>query len=171
MHANAVTITKFYTAFAQLDADTMAQCYAEEARFEDEAFALNGKSEVMGMWRMLTETTRSKGLDAWRLEFSAVQADATTGSAHWDAHYRFSATGRLVLNRIDARFTFNEQGLIAAHRDRFNFWDWSRQALGVPGLLLGWTPFLRSKVRQQAASNLQRFLESRKAGKALNAPP
>ena len=28
----------------------------------------------------------------------------TTGRAHWDAHYRFSATGRLVLNRIDAAF-------------------------------------------------------------------
>jgi ketosteroid isomerase-like protein len=28
MHPNADTITKFYAAFARLDADTMAQCYA-----------------------------------------------------------------------------------------------------------------------------------------------
>ncbi len=162
MHPNALTITKFYTAFAELEADGMAQCYADDATFEDEVFTLNGKTEVMGMWRMLVETTRSKGMDAWRLEFSDVSANATSGQAHWDAHYRFSATGRMVLNRIDAQFTFNAQGLIVTHRDRFNFWSWSSQALGAPGLLLGWSPFLRNKVRQQAAGNLQKFMANRK---------
>jgi hypothetical protein len=64
-----------------------------------------------------------------------------------------------VLNRIDASFTFNAQGLILTHRDRFDFWAWSRQALGAPGLLLGWTPFLRNKVKQQAGNNLRKFME------------
>ena len=54
--------------------------------------------------------------------------------------------------------TFGGNSLITTHRDRFNFWTWSRQALGAPGLLLGWSPYLRNKVRAQAASNLQRFL-------------
>ncbi|MBC7438095.1 MAG: nuclear transport factor 2 family protein, partial [Bdellovibrionales bacterium] len=53
------------------------------------------------------------------------------------------------------------QGLIATHRDRFDFWAWSRQALGTPGLLLGWTPMLRNKVRTTAASNLKKYLASR----------
>ncbi|MDB5894551.1 MAG: snoaL-like protein, partial [Rhodoferax sp.] len=35
---------------------------------------------------------------------------------------------------------------------------WSRQALGAPGMLLGWTPMLRNKVRAQAAANLRKFL-------------
>ena len=61
-------------------------------------------------------------------------------------------------NKIDAAFTFDGNGLIATHRDRFDFWAWSRQALGTPGLLLGWSPFLRNKVRATAAGNLQRFL-------------
>ena len=94
----------------------------------------------------------------WKLESSGLQADATTGQAHWEAHYRFSATGRLVHNRIDVTFSFNPAGLIVNHVDHFNFWRWSRQALGTPGLLLGWTPFLRTKVRRQAAANLQKFL-------------
>lgn len=162
MQANALTITKFYTAFAQLDGDGMDQCYADGVAFEDEVFTLQGKAQTMGMWRMLIETTRAKGMDAWRLEFSDVVADTTTGAAHWDAHYRFSATGRMVLNRIDAQFTFDNQGLIITHRDRFNFWSWSSQALGAPGLLLGWSPFLRNKVRQQAAGNLQKFMAGRK---------
>lgn len=163
MQPNALTITKFYTGFAQLDTHSMAQCYAEHATFDDEAFSLRGKADIMGMWRMLAQATRAKGMDAWRLEFCDVQADASRGQAHWDAHYRFSATGRLVHNRIDACFTFNEQHLITTHRDRFNFWDWSRQALGTPGLLLGWTPFLRHQVQQQAASNLARFVTQEKS--------
>ena len=87
-----------------------------------------------------------------------VQADERSGSAHWDAHYRFSATGRIVDNSIDARFTFTPDGLIATHRDSFPFWTWSRQALGAPGLLLGWTPALRKKVRATAAANLATYL-------------
>ena len=162
MHPNAATITKFYTAFSKLDADTMSACYANDAIFEDEVFTLRGKEEVMGMWRMLTDATRSKGMDAWKLEFSGIEANASEGRAHWDAHYRFSATGRLVLNHIDAQLTFNPQGLISAHRDRFDFWSWSRQALGTPGWLLGWAPVLRNKVRQQASTNLKKFIANRK---------
>ena len=161
MHPNEKTLHKFYTAFAGLDADTMATCYADDVVFDDEVFSLRGKREVTGMWGMLCDATRTKARDAWKLEFSGIEADGTTGKAHWDAHYRFSATGRNVLNRIDASFSFNPQGLIATHRDRFDFWAWSRQALGTPGLLLGWTPMLRNKVRTTAASNLKKYLASR----------
>ena len=158
MHPNAQTLTMFYTAFAALDPDAMATCYADDVAFDDEVFSLRGKAEVMGMWRMLCEATRAKGRDVWKLEFSAIEADAAQGHAHWDAHYRFGATGRMVLNHINGVFSFNPQGQITRHRDRFNFWSWSRQALGTPGLLLGWTPFLRNKVRAQALVNLRRFL-------------
>ncbi|MRD49210.1 nuclear transport factor 2 family protein [Caenimonas koreensis] len=158
MHPNQQTIETFYRAFAQLDADTMATCYADNATFQDEVFTLNGKREVMGMWRMLVEATKAKGADVWSLKFSDVSADATTGHAHWDAHYRFSATGRIVDNSIDAKFEFDPQGKIVKHIDSFDLWKWSRQALGAPGLLLGWTPVIRSKVKKTAAANLQKFM-------------
>jgi hypothetical protein len=149
------TITRFYAAFAKLDSDTMQACYAPDARFDDEVFSLQGQRQVGGMWRMLCETTKAKGAAHWKLEVSQI----TEHSAHWDAHYLFSATGRQVLNKIDASFEFNADGLIVKHRDRFDFWAWSRQALGTPGLLLGWSPMLRNKVRATAAGNLKRFLE------------
>ena len=57
------------------------------------------------------------------------------------------------------RFEFNPAGQIVRHKDRFDFWRWSRQALGAPGVLLGWTPVIRNKVRGQAAANLRKFLE------------
>ena len=155
---NEDTIQRLYQAFARLDADTMASCYAPDARFDDEAFSLRGAREVGGMWKMLCEATRAKGADVWKLSWRDVQADGSTGRAHWDAHYRFSATGRIVDNSIDSEFTFTPEGLIATQRDRFDFWTWSRQALGAPGLLLGWTPMLRNKVRAGAAKNLGTYL-------------
>lgn len=158
MNLNELTLTKFYTSFSALDADTMASCYAENATFNDPAFSLKGRREIGGMWRMLCSTTQAKGLDHWKLEFSDIQADATKGRAHWEAHYLFSATGRLVHNIIDGEFTFDKDGLIVTHRDTFSFWRWARQALGTPGLLLGWSRLLRAKVRAQAAGNLKKFL-------------
>lgn len=164
MLANTNTITRFYSAFARLDAKEMATCYAPDARFDDPAFSLAGRDEIGGMWAMLCDATKAKGQDAWRLEFSSVQADKRGGSAHWEAHYRFSATGRLVHNTIEAQFAFDADNLIKRHQDDFPFWRWSRQALGAPGLLLGWTPFLRNKVRATAAASLKKYLAAK--GKA-----
>jgi ketosteroid isomerase-like protein len=160
MDAQRQTIERLYQAFARLDTETMADCYAPDATFEDEVFSLKGRREVMGMWTMLCDAVRAKGQADWRLEWSGVQAEGTGGRAHWEAWYRFSATGRLVHNRIDATFRFAPDGRIAVHRDRFDFWRWSRQALGAPGLLLGWTPLVRGKARARAAANLRRHLES-----------
>lgn len=146
------TLERFYRAFRDLDADTMQACYAPQARFDDEAFSLQGREEIGAMWRMLCEAVKAQGREDWQLDFST-----TPSSAHWEPRYRFSATGRRVHNIIDAEFSFDAQGLILTHHDRFDFWRWSRQALGLPGLLLGWSGMLRGKVRAQAAKNLARF--------------
>jgi hypothetical protein len=69
------------------------------------------------------------------------------------ANYTYSATGRHVENRIDASFVLRD-GRIALHRDRFDLYRWARQALGVPGLLLGWSPPLQGAIRRKAAAAL-----------------
>lgn len=158
MHPNTATLNRFYDAFSRLDPDAMAACYADNAQFDDEAFSLRGKREVAGMWRMLCGATQAGGRADWRLEWRDVSADDATGQAHWEAHYRFSASKRLVHNIIDARFNFDAQGRILTHRDKFNFWRWSWLALGVPGLVLGWSPFFRAQVRKQARANLDKYL-------------
>ncbi|MFM7331685.1 MAG: nuclear transport factor 2 family protein [Brachymonas sp.] len=158
------TITELYSAFAALDTQRMAACYAPNASFEDEAFSLRGKDEIMSMWGMLCDAVKEKGRKEWKLTFSNVQANGMSGSAHWEPIYLSSATGRIVHNIIDAEFTFNEQGLILTHRDRFDFWRWSRQALGTPGALLGWSGFLRSKVKAQANKGLRKYMAAKAQG-------
>ncbi len=91
------------------------------------------------------------------MELVEHEADGDQGSARWVARYTFTQTGRPVRNDVRASFRF-AGGLIAEHRDEFDFHRWSRQALGAPGLLLGWTPLLRASVRRRARAGLDEFL-------------
>ena len=77
--------------------------------------------------------------------------DTTTWS------YTFTQTGRKVHNDVRARFRFAD-GLIAEHDDSFGFHSWARQALGPPGLLLGWTPIIQGPVRRRARAGLDEFM-------------
>ncbi len=143
-------IERFYTAFAAGDVETMASCYHEDARFSDPVFPdLDGKDEVMKMWRTLVGRS-----DDINIVLGDHAADDRRGTAHWTATYTFTTTGRPVVNEIDAAMIFRD-GLIVDHKDSFDFWKWSRQALGTPGLLLGWSPILKKKVRAQSAQLLQ----------------
>jgi len=151
-------IRAFYAAFQRRDHQAMAACYGPDPRFSDPVFTDLRGTQVAAMWRLLCE----RGTDL-ELEASNIVTNATRGSAHWEAHYTFSATGRHVHNVIDASFTF-EAGRIARHTDRFDLYRWARQALGLKGVLLGWTPPVQHAIRAQAARSLESFM--RKSGPA-----
>ncbi len=153
--AHNALITRFYQAFQRLDAEAMAACYTDDVVFSDPAFGELRGRDAGDMWRMLTSRAKD-----FSLTFDHVRSDATTGSAHWVATYLFSATGNTVVNDIGARFVFRD-GKICAHHDHFDLWRWSRQALGLKGLLLGWSPALKNAVRAQARKGLKAFQASR----------
>ena len=152
---NAAVIASFYEAFGRRDAEAMAACYHPEVRFSDPVFLDLRGPRAGNMWRMLCE--RAADLE---IEASDISADESSGRAHWEARYTFTATGRPVHNRIEARFRF-EGGQIIEHRDAFPLWRWTRMALGPAGTLLGWTPLVQNKVRAQAAAGLAAFEQSR----------
>ena len=151
MHPNEEVIRNLYEAFDSGDGDQMAACYHDEATFCDPVFGELECADLRAMWRMLTE----RGTDL-RVEFSDVEADDAKGRAHWEAWYTFSATGKKVHNIIEARFEFRD-GLIVRHVDTFDLWRWMRQALGVPGVLLGWTSLLQNKVSAEAHKGLAQW--------------
>ena len=152
MHPNAELIRKFYTSFRNRDARGMAECYHPAIKFSDEVFTDLEGARAAGMWRMLCE--RGKDL---KIEFRDIKADDSVGSAHWEAWYTFSTTGRPVHNKVDASFEFRD-GKIIRHRDSFGFWAWASQALGPTGRLLGWSGFVKNRVRAQADKSLTSFL-------------
>ncbi|HQU84076.1 MAG TPA: nuclear transport factor 2 family protein [Pyrinomonadaceae bacterium] len=149
---NEKLICTFYEAFARNDAESMVACYHDDVEFSDPAFGLLKGEQVKNMWRMLVE--RSKG--NIKINFSNVKANGEKGAADWTADYLFSKTGRQVHNEIHAEFEFKD-GKIFRHRDTFDFWKWSKQALGLSGTLLGWSSFLQNKVRQNALESLKEY--------------
>jgi ketosteroid isomerase-like protein len=155
MHPNAQLLTDFYAAFARRDGDAMATAYHPDAEFSDPVFPGLRHARVTSMWRMLC-----KGATDLELTLNDVQADDRTGRAQWDARYTFSMSGKKVLNRITSEFEFKD-GKILRQTDHFDFWTWARQAIGPTGLLLGWTPLVRNKVRAQARRNLDKFMAER----------
>lgn len=153
IHPNTQLIEKFYAAFQSRDADGMCACCHPDVTFTDPAFGTLHGAQATSMWRMLVE--RGKDL---QVTFNNVQADETRGSAHWEAKYTFGQNRRPVHNIIEAEFVFKD-GLILQHTDRFNLWKWSSMALGVTGMLLGWTPFIQSAVRKNALRGLDVFMK------------
>jgi len=110
------------------------------------------------MWRMLCE--RATDLD---LSVSDIAAGAESGSAHWEARYTFTATGRPVHNVIEASFAFSG-GMIQRHIDTFDLYAWARQALGLKGLLFGWAPPVQRAIRVQASRSLDAFVNRHHLG-------
>lgn len=158
MHPNEKLIQSFYEAFQRRDAKAMTACYAPDVVFRDPAFGRLEAAEATGMWRMLCE--RGRELE---VSVSRIQADDQAGSAVWEARYIFGRPGRRVHNVVQAAFTFRD-GKIAEHHDHFDFWRWSRMALGTPGLLLGWTPFLRAAVQRSTNEQLAEFMKKHPSG-------
>lgn len=159
MHAEHETlIHRLYAALDARDAEAMVACYGPEAAFTDPVFGTLDARETAGMWRMLC--ARATDL---RVEVAGIEADDAAGRARWEAWYAFGATGRPVHNRIAAAFVFKD-GLIHRHEDAFDLWRWAGMALGPAGRLLGWTPAMQARIRQQARRGLDRFLQQAAAG-------
>ena len=153
MHPNAQLIESFYSAFQQLNAASMNVCYDQDIVFSDPVFTQLQGRQVTAMWEMLCARASN-----FALSFADVRADDVAGSAHWEARYTFSQTGRTVHNIIDATFVFRD-GRIVQHYDSFNLWRWSAMALGAKGVLLGWLPPVQAAIRRQAMGGLNAYLQ------------
>lgn len=153
------TIEKFYTAFAAKDPEGMIECYHKDIHFEDPAFGILTGDSPGQMWRMLCTSQKDK---EFLVTFSDITYDNEKGTAHWEAIYHFSKTGRKVHNKIDASFEFKD-GKIVTHIDHFNLHKWAGQALGFKGKLIGGTNFFKNKLQAQTKKALDAFIAKQSA--------
>ena len=159
MDENEQTIHKFFQSFQQKDYQGMHACYHQDVVFSDQAFPYLKGKEARAMWHMFTQS------DDLQVAYDQVHADGNKGRARWIATYTFSRTGRKVVNVIQSSFEFKE-GKIIRHTDAFDFWKWSRMALGLTGVLLGWTPLVQGKVQKAGNDLLQSFMAKQDAYKS-----
>jgi ketosteroid isomerase-like protein len=157
MHKNEELIQKFYHAFQARDAETMGSLYHEDVKFSDPMFPdLKGR-QVYGMWAMLIERLSPEG----KIACLSATADEGSGKASWEAIYEFSQTKRLIHNKIQAEFRFQD-GKIIEHKDRFSFWKWAWMAQGWKGLLFGWLPSVQKKAQAEIAKTLGMYMKRRR---------
>ncbi len=88
-------IEKFYKAFQNKDAETMISCYHEDVVFRDPVFGELKGDDARAMWIMLCRNAKDL-----QIELSDISASLKKGSAHWEAWYSFSKTGRKVHNVV-----------------------------------------------------------------------
>ena len=155
MHPHAGLIETFYSSFQKRDAEGMVACYHPEVVFSDPVFHELAGARACAMWRMLCERATELAVD-----YRDVRADDRSGSAHWEARYLFSATGRRVHNVIDATFEFRDAKIIR-HADTFDLWRWAGMALGPRGKLLGWLPPVQRAIHDKAVGGLDAFERGR----------
>ncbi|WP_407557139.1 nuclear transport factor 2 family protein [Winogradskyella sp. 4-2091] len=151
-------ILEFYTALNNCDGNKMVKCYHDDVVFEDPAFGILKGNRAKSMWLMLCESQNGNG---FKVEHSNIITNEKTGSAHWEAHYTFSKTGRKVHNKIDATFEFKD-GLIIKHTDVFDIHNWAKQAIGFKGFLFGDMSFFKNKLQIQTNSLLDKFINKKK---------
>jgi ketosteroid isomerase-like protein len=153
MSAEVQLLEKFYVSFQRKDYASMIACYHPQVTFSDPVFTdLKGK-QASAMWHMLCERAKD-----FSLEFRDIHAHGDHAHVHWEATYTFTSTGRHVHNIIDATFAFQD-GKIIRHLDSFDLWRWTRMALGISGVLLGWSPMVQNKVRATAHKGLMVFID------------
>jgi len=149
-------VEKFYTAFKNLDSETMVSCYHDDIIFKDPAFGILKGEKAKNMWRMLCESQKGK---KFVVKASAIVRMEDKVTAHWEAYYTFQKTGRNIHNIIDAEFEFKD-GKIIKHTDHFNLHKWAKQAIGFKGFLLGGTRFFKNKLRSQTNLLLLKYEEN-----------
>lgn len=154
MDKNEELISRFYTAFQELNYDEMNSCYSDDIVFFDPVFSLLERNQVKSMWKMLCTTAKN-----FELQFGNIVAlDDEYYTCEWIASYTFSRTGRKVINKVKA-FMRIADGKIIEHSDGFSLHKWSMQALGFSGWLLGWNRFFQNKIKNHARRNLNKFME------------
>ncbi|MET6990216.1 nuclear transport factor 2 family protein [Sediminicola arcticus] len=146
-------IEQFYKAFNSLEAENMVSLYHEAIIFEDPAFGVLKGEQVKNMWRMLCASQKGK---EFKVKVSKIEISDEITTATWEAFYVFSKTGREIHNTIKAEFRFKD-GKIISHKDSFDLYQWSIQALGFKGYVFGWTTFFKKKLQKQTNKLLSNY--------------
>lgn len=146
-------IIDFYQAFSNKDSQNMTKYYSNDIIFEDPAFGELIGLEASKMWEMLCHNAKDL-----KIECGNIKENNDTVTCTWKAHYTFSKTGRKVVNRINAHFTFKDD-LIIKHQDSFDLKKWAHQALGFKAYLFAGSNFFKNKLQSTTKSQLKKYIE------------
>ena len=157
-------LQKFYKSFSEGNAEEMIACYHDSVIFHDPAFGTLQGNSAKYMWEMLL----SKKDTDLKIDYKILKADEKYGEVYWTANYNYGPKKRKVLNKVTASFEFKD-GKILRHTDDFNLWNWSKQALGISGYLLGWSSYMRDQIQKKTGELLSTYMKNRTRSSSVKA--
>ena len=146
-------VTSFYDCFAKGEAKGMLNFYAEEVIFCDPAFGKLSGNRPHEMWRMLLGRFDEHTL----ITFEVIEVSTDKAKVKWTAKYHFGKNKRPVTNHVTSTL-FVENGKIVKQYDHFDIWKWAYKALGIAGLLFGWSKFFQLKIQQKTRKMLGQYM-------------
>jgi len=154
---NTEKVKEFYEALSRNDYEALIRLYHPDATYTDELFSFKGK-EIHALWYAATRP-------AMKLEVECLAIEEVNDRVQtkWKMGY--------TLDVINSRIELEEIGIfvfegekIMEHSDEYNFREWCTQAFGIIGTLLGWSSWLRNRVRKQARKSVLIHMYSSQAG-------
>lgn len=146
-------VTSFYDCFAKGEAKGMLNFYAEEVIFCDPAFGKLSGNRPHEMWRMLL----GRFDEHTTINFEVVETEANKAQVKWTAKYHFGKKRRPVTNRVTSTLILKNEKIVEYY-DNFDIWKWAYQAIGIGGLLLGWSKFFQLKIQQNTNKMLDKYI-------------
>jgi hypothetical protein len=154
-------VGRFFEALALSDWQTMARCYHDKASFSDPIYPDLREERIVYMWHELLaaatdnapkeKSTNRLNLTDLLLEYRILFGDERKAQVQWTATYRYGK--RSVRNEVLSTLAIWDDKIVR-QVDEYNFWSWSRQALGLPGLVFGAMPWYQRSVQRSAQSRL-----------------
>ena len=143
-HPNARVLDQFFSAVALGEAAMAGRFYADDARIDLPPIGLRDlpARDARRLWQVLLSDARDL-----HVQYAVMRADDHGGEVAWIARYTWPPTGRLVTQRLRGQYEFRA-GRIVWQSEGFSLWDCARMALGSRGLLGGWNPLLRARLRR-----------------------
>ena len=143
MHSNEQLLTKLFSCLNAHDPIGMAECYADDATFQDIAFTLTNKKQIRAMWSMACSDSKTGVKSDIAATVKELSANDSTGRVVVIDDYTFRDTGRKVHNQIVSAFEFRG-GKITKQTDDCDAAAWARQAFGgFKGFVAGHIGFVR----------------------------
>lgn len=117
----------FFDAFQKQDTAAFEKLYAPGAAFEDPIYDLQGRGEVVHMWKSLFKA----GKDL-KLTYQVLESGPEGAKVAWKADYK--VFGRPVHNEAVSELRVKD-GQIVQQRDSWSWSKWARQALPLGPLV------------------------------------
>ena len=151
---NSETIYHFYSSLEAGNIEDLLSCYHPQISFSDPVFGELQGDQAHSMWRMLMSKMSSD------IKIDVNHVFDQNGRMHctWAADYPFGKNQRHVHNEVSSQFTFKDNRIIT-HHDVFDLWKWTRQALGWPGYLFGWSNIMQRKMIERNQSYLTKIMK------------